>query len=246
MRHLLDRFTADLGRVLPLEALWAHGSLALGDFQPSRSDLDLVALIAAPITGTQRQDLQRVHDAVMQERFGDNLHCAYMVRAEVADPGRTHVTWAHGGLIDRAVSQVSRRELQLGGLCLCGVAPAGVVPPVTDADLADYIRGDLQSTYYPATSRPELWLQDIWVDLGMLTLARATVTLRDGRLITKRAALEELTAIGAPASVVRDIYERRYETPPPICDEWRAERGSLAAAFVHSGIERLLSLPPEP
>ena len=44
VRPLLDRFTADAGRAVPLEALWAHGSLALGDCQPGRSDLDLVAL----------------------------------------------------------------------------------------------------------------------------------------------------------------------------------------------------------
>jgi len=35
---------ADVGGVLPLVALWAHGSLELGDFRPGRSDLDLVAL----------------------------------------------------------------------------------------------------------------------------------------------------------------------------------------------------------
>jgi hypothetical protein len=29
---LLDRFTAEVSRVLPLVALWAHGSLALGTF----------------------------------------------------------------------------------------------------------------------------------------------------------------------------------------------------------------------
>ncbi len=84
-----------------------------------------------------------------------------------------------------------------------------------------------------------MWLRDIWVDLGMLTFARATVTLRDGRLITKREALEVLTTLGAPAGVVRDIYQRRYENPPPISGQWRAERGSLARTFIQSGIERV-------
>jgi hypothetical protein len=45
--RLLGRFAADAGDVVPLIALWAHGSLALGDFVPGRSDLDLVALIGA-------------------------------------------------------------------------------------------------------------------------------------------------------------------------------------------------------
>jgi hypothetical protein len=34
------------------------------------------------------------------------------------------------------------------------------------------------------------WYADIWVDLSLLTIARAHVTLTTGELITKRAALE--------------------------------------------------------
>jgi hypothetical protein len=66
------------------------------------------------------------------------------------------------------------------------------------------------------------------------------VTLRDGRLITKREALDELTRTGAPATVVSDIRERRYGTPPPPADEWLAERGELARSFIRRGIERTL------
>jgi hypothetical protein len=191
VRPLLDRFSADASRVVPLEALWAHGSLALGDFQPGRSDLDLIALVGA-----------------------------------------------------------SRRELSLAGLCLAGLcllglAPAGLVPDVTDEELAEYIRADLRDFWYPATARPEPWLRDIWVDLGLLTLARAIVTLQQGRLITKKEALEVLAGLGAPADVLRDIYQRRYEIATPISPQWRAQRGVQARTFVRAGIERLFELPDE-
>jgi hypothetical protein len=247
VRPLLERFTADVSRVLPLVALWAHGSLALGDFQPGRSDLDLVAVIAAPITGTQRQDLQRAHEELLRQvPLASKLHCAYMVRSELADAGQSHLTWAHGELFERVVSPVSRRELSQGGLCLLGPAPAAVVPAVTDQELADYIRRNLRDFWYPRTGRPELWLRDIWVDLGMLTLARAMVTLESGRLITKKEALGVLAGMGAPADVVRDIYQRRYETGQPISEQWRARRGSLARTYVQAGIERVLGFPASP
>jgi len=168
------------------------------------------------------------------------LHCAYVAHAELADTGRGHVTWAHGELFDRPVSPVTRRELLQGGLCLVGPGPADLVPAVTDSELADYIRGDLRDYWHPSTSRAELWLRDIWVDLGMLTLARATVTLADGRLITKREALRVLASDGAPADVVRDIYQRRYETEQPMSQQWRDRRGLLARTYVRARIERLL------
>jgi len=240
VRALLDRFAAEVGAVLPLEALWAHGSLALGDFQPGRSDIDLVALVAAPVTESQRRELTLVHEALVRELpLAASLHCAYIARTHLAVISRVHVTWAHQELFERIVSPVTRRELALGGLCLLGPAAAGVVPAVSDVELAGYIRRDLRDFWYPATARPELWLRDIWVDLGMLTLARATVTLRDGRLITKREALSVLADLDAPAEVVRDVYQRRYETVRPMTEQWRQQRGSLASAFVRAGIERV-------
>lgn len=244
--RLLGRFATDIGQVVPLVALWAHGSLALGDFVPGRSDLDLVALVGAPVAEAQKPQLQRVHETLIAlEPLAVGLHCAYMVSGEQDDPGRSHVTWASGELFDRVVSPVSRRELWQGGLCLLGPAPATQVPAVSDAELADYIRADLRDFWYPATVRPERWLKDIWVDLGMLTLARALVTLRDGRLITKREALDVLGSMDAPAGVVDDIRERRYGKAAPSSDEWRARRGDLASSYVRLGIERALRLSAE-
>jgi hypothetical protein len=243
-RPLLDRFAADACGVVPLAALWAHGSLALGDYQPGRSDLDLVALTGAPLTSVQEQGLRRVHEALHgQVPLADKLHCAYVVRSELGDTAREHVTWAHGELFRRVVSPVSRRELHQGGLCLLGPAPSAVVPPVTDQQLADYIRGDLRDYWYPKTSQADLWLHDIWVDVGLLTFARAAVTLQDGRLITKREALDVLARLSAPADVVRDIYQRRYQDPPPISERWRTERGDLARTYLRAGISQVLGEP---
>jgi hypothetical protein len=240
---VLRRFAADAGRVVPLTALWAHGSLALGDFVPGRSDLDLVALVAAPVTSAQRLDLQRIHERLISEEpLAAELHCSYIVDGEQGDPSRDHLTWAHQELFERPVSPVSRRELLQGGRCLLGPAPATVLPAVTDAELATYIRGDLRDYWYPHTSQPDLWHADIWVDLGMLTLARATVTLRDGRLITKQEALDVLAGLGAPADVVADIRARRYGPVSAASADWLERRGELARTFVRAGIERTLSL----
>ena len=89
VRELLDRFAADIGRVVPLIALWAHGSLALGDFQPGRSDLDLVALVGVTISDTQRQELKVTHEKLIKQvPLAGTLHCSYVVQSELADAGR--------------------------------------------------------------------------------------------------------------------------------------------------------------
>ncbi|MCX5343521.1 nucleotidyltransferase domain-containing protein [Streptomyces atratus] len=242
-RLLLDRFIADAAHAVAPEAVWAHGSLALGDYQPGRSDLDLVALVESPVTETQRRQLIHLHRALITNvPMAAKLHCSYVVRSQLPDVGRDHVTWAQGRLFERPVTPVSRRELSTGGLSLFGPEPAGLVAEVSDQALAEFIRGDLKGYWYPASARPTRWLRDIWVDLGLLTLARASVTLRDGRLITKGQALEVLAELGAPAEVVGDIHRRRYGTDPRRASlPWRIRRGRLARTFVRAGIERTLS-----
>jgi len=66
--------------------------------------------------------------------------------------------------------------------------------------------------------------------------------LREGRLITKREALDVLAGLGAPADVVADIRARRYGPAPdaPPSAEWLAQRGELARTFVRAAIDRTL------
>ncbi|MGW4424309.1 nucleotidyltransferase domain-containing protein [Streptosporangium sp. NPDC004631] len=240
--ELLGRFVADIKPVIPLISVWAHGSLAAGDYQPTRSDLDLIAVVSRHITDAEQQRLQHVHRHLIHDTaLAGKLHCSYIVIHEISDSGIKHLTWAHQELMHRPVTPVTRRELLDGGSVLYGTAPADTMPPLTDRELVDFIRQDLGEYWRPAARHRRRWLRDIWVDLGLLTLARATVTLRDGRLITKRQALDVLVEMGAPPRVVDDIRERRYGDPHPISPLWRIRRARLARNFLRMAIDRTLA-----
>ncbi|MFC9881603.1 nucleotidyltransferase [Streptomyces libani] len=247
--HLLDRFLAALRPRLPLRALWAHGSLAGGDYQQGRSDLDLIAIVDRPCTPEEERQLGELHATLDRtDPLAAKLHCSYLAADETADPAHIHLTWAHRELKRRTVTPVTRRELHTFGRVLYGDAPTALFPPVTDAELATFIRTDLREFWRPALDEPEEWLQDIWVDLGMLTLARATVTLRDGTLISKGEALAVLGELGAPDEVIADIRHRRYgpAAPPPPPGPARpsdrvARRADLTRAFLGPAIDRTLA-----
>ncbi len=167
-----------------------------------------------------------------------------MPRTALSEADTDHVTWAHNMILERPVTPVTpvtRRELLDGGLVLHGPTPTELLPPLADGQLEDFIRRDLREYWLPATAERLLWLQDIWVDLGLLVLARATVTLRDGGLITKSEALTELLELGAPADVVHDIHQRRYANPKPISRVRRIRRAIRARAFVRRGIKKTLA-----
>lgn len=243
--RVLDRFVSEVSALLQPVSLWAHGSLAMGDFQPGRSDLDLIAVIEQPLSPERTARLTEFHERLHRaEPAAEKLHCSYMSATQLADFERIHFTWAHGSVFPRDVSPVTRRELLQAGRVFAGKAPRDVLPDVTDTELADFVRDGLGGYWCKATGRVKIWRMDIWVDLGMLTYARSVVTLREGRLITKGEALDELSRLGAPAGVVADIRQRRYapegevRVAGPI---WRVRRGLLTRDFVREGIRRTMA-----
>lgn len=157
------------------------------------------------------------------------------------DPGRKHLTWAHDGLLHRPVTPVTRRELHTFGRVLHGRGPEALLPAVPDRQLTDFVVRDQRDFWRPAVDRPRRWRQDVWVDLGLLTYSRAGVTLREGRLITKKEALGELPALGAPPEVVKDIARRRYGTPAPSDPARRARRAALTRAYLGPAIDALVA-----
>jgi hypothetical protein len=240
--QLLGRFVSALQPVVPLVSVWAHGSLAGGDYQPERSDLDLLAILSRPCTEAEEQRLEKLHESLGNAvALASKLHCSYCAAGELDDPARMHLTWAHEELMLRRVTPVTRRELSDFGLVLYGETAAARFPPVTDEQLAEFVVQNMESFWLPSLDHRERWDRDIWVDLGLLTLARAMVTLRDNKLITKAEALSVLTQLGAPAEVVDDIRQRRYGDPGPASPLWIARRAELTLAFLRPAIEQLVS-----
>ncbi|WP_369245774.1 nucleotidyltransferase [Streptomyces sp. R41] len=238
---LLDRFLTDLRLLAPV-ALWAHGSLAGGDYQERRSDLDLIAVLDGPISLGTVREVVRLHRRLRtDEPLADKLHCSYLTPDTMAGAERSYLTWAHNRLMKRPVTPVTRRELHAFGLVLHGKPPEDLLPPTPDRELTAFVVRDQKDFWRPAVRKARLWKQNVWVDLGMVTFARATVTLREGRLISKREALEALPGLGAPVDVVADIRRRRYEDSAPPTQEWTVRRAELTRAYLGPAIDGLVA-----
>lgn len=240
VQQLLDGFVTSVRQVAAVEAIWLHGSLALGDYQLGISDLDVVAVVSSPVPDAVAEVHRRL---IAASPLATKLHCSYMLADQLADASIRHVTFAQERYFDRPVTAVTRRELALSNVSLFGPPPSALLPPTTDAELADFIRQDLREFWLPAVDRRTNWYADVWVDLGLLTIARAHVTLTTGELITKRAALDVLPSLGAPASVIADITQRRYgpdRRPSPL---WRHRRAVLTRGFAGTAIPAVISSP---
>jgi hypothetical protein len=234
-------FGADLGARNLVIALYAGGSLATDDFRPGVSDFDLAAVVAMPLDDGQRAELISLHQRMIRDHpLAAKLHCVYVPLPDMADLDAEHLTWAHGELYRRAFSGIARAELLTFGITVFGPPPATYLPALGVGALAEAVRAELSGYWSGALGRPEVWLEDVYVDLGLLTLVRAEATLTEGRLITKREAITRLARRGVPADLVREIESRRAGRPVPSSDAQRISRAERVRGLMAEGIRTLL------
>lgn len=195
---------------------WTRDSIK--DFRPGISDLDLAAVIATDLDNRRREHLRALHQTVLRsEPSAAKLHCVYVPLDEIADPRAAHLTWAHGEVYRQPFSGVARAELLHDGITVLGPRPSELLPHIDRAALQAAARAELSGYWRLAARKPWLWLEDVYVDLGLLTLARAEATITEGRLITKREALTRLHRFGVPDELVRQESESRPRHPFDLC-----------------------------
>src|SRR6185436_18331095 len=94
---VVPRFAAAIREVAGVTAFYAGGSIGSGDYRPGISDLDLVAVIGAPLTRSRRDRLRSLHRTLGVAK----LHCAYVPLPDISDLTRKHVNWAHERMFRR-------------------------------------------------------------------------------------------------------------------------------------------------
>ena len=195
---VLTRLAAELAEVLgdDLLSLALHGSSALGDFTPGRSDLDVLAVLATDPTAATLARLNHVHarldtdfpewnghvevDYVSAEAVEDVVQGTdephRMIRISPGEPLHEVEASRHYVLNWAAALQADQP--------IAGVAPSAVLPTI-DRRLIH------QVVIQHVRAWPE-WVHDMQATGGqayaVLTLCRAAETLATGRQVSKLAA----------------------------------------------------------
>jgi hypothetical protein len=115
------------------------------------------------------------------------------------------------------------------------------LPSVSTGELRAHVRDQPDTYWRRMTARPDIWLQDRWVDFGLVTLSRTAALMRHGELITKSAAIGGLGDFGVPDWLSDEVRRRRAGEEVRVTAPRRLTRARLARRLMTDGIRELTS-----
>jgi len=236
----LSTFRDGLLPVVELRGLYLYGSLTTGDFSPSSSDIDLLAVTERRPSGAVLDGLSALHLGLAR-RGGAyaRLNCLYVPDGTLADPALLHAYWYGDRFTEWRLKVMTVAELRHAGHAVHGPWPPPGLPEVSASEVRDSMHDELTGYWRRLTYRPGVWLHDKWVDFALVTLARSAAVMRDGALVTKSQAIAMLGDYGVPSSLADEIRRRRAGESVPVTARHRLVRAARARQIMAAGIRDL-------
>ena len=187
-------------------AMYLYGSLALGDFTLTRSDIDFVVITDTDLPPDLIAALHAMHAdlAAREIPWGGELEGSYIPQRTLRRPDPSAPLYptiergenlrlnprTTGGLIQRTI-------LREHGITLVGPPATHWIDPVDPADLRREVLAIAQEWLVPLAANPA-WLRNIgYQSYTTLTICRMLYTLEHGTIVSKpTAARWAQTALG--------------------------------------------------
>jgi hypothetical protein len=195
---LLHRLQTLLGP--NLLGLYRRGSLACGGFEPSRSDIDLLAVTARTIDDGTFSVLHSLHQEIARSDhpFANRLEIAYIDQDTLRrwQPGRRHPTLGQGEELtwqEHGANWLFERwVVRQHGAAIFGPDPATLIEPITPAEIKAAAVDRLQdwADWARDESDPDWQLPRDHKAYAVETICRGLYTVEVGALPGKVEAVE--------------------------------------------------------
>jgi hypothetical protein len=131
-----------------LVGIYLRGSLALGDFDPETSDLDLLAVTEQPVAEAEFAALASLHAQIgtLPNPYANELEITYLDRAALRrfQPGLSHPTLGRGETLIRSEHHTNwlleRWAVRERGVTLLGPEPQALIDPIAAEELYQAVR----------------------------------------------------------------------------------------------------------
>jgi hypothetical protein len=242
---LLARLRDALLARADLAGVYLYGSLVTGDYSAACSDIDVVVMLDHDPDPAAVGQLRDLHAGLAGPGgVASQLHCLYVGASTAADPDQLRAYWFGDRMTQWQFKLMTQAEVATAGLALHGPWPPPAIGPVPVADLQAAVRSEISGYWRRIARRRRCWLQDSWVDHGLVVLPRAEALLTAGDLITKGEAIGRLADFGVPAALAREIRARRDGQAAALSAPGRLRRAFAARRIMRRGVRRLSHAGP--
>lgn len=185
--------------------MYLHGSLAVGDFDPNRSDIDFVVVTDRVLPPALISGLAQMHAGIASSglKWRTNYEGSYIARDALRrhDPAHSvhpavRVDGSFG--VDRHGSEwvIQRYVIREKGLTLAGPDPKTLIDSISPNDLRRAVQGLLLEWWAPQVQDPYRLQRSEYQAYAVLTMCRALYTLEHGTIVSKPVAAR--WAVSAP------------------------------------------------
>ena len=176
--------------------MYLYGSLALGDFQPGRSDVDFVVVTEGPLAQETVARLELLHEELGRgrEKWWRKLEGAYVPRDVLRQHDEHHPavpTLNEGRFYQAPLGAdwiIQRHVLREAGVALAGPPPRTLIDPVPPRAIQGAVRDVLYQWWEPMLADPARLRQPGYQPFAVLSMCRALYTLRTAQLASKSQA----------------------------------------------------------
>ena len=195
--ELLSNVQAILGN--HFLGMYLHGSLAIGDFDPRRSDIDFVVVTADELPGEMLPALEAMHarmaaggSAWAAELEGSYIPQHALRRYDPAHARHPHVDLGGSLVVEEHGSDwvIQRHILRELGVVLAGPAPHTLIDPVPPKELREAALAVLRGWWAPMLRDSTRLHDPRYRAYAILTMCRMHYTLRHGTIVTKSVAAQ--------------------------------------------------------
>jgi predicted nucleotidyltransferase len=174
-----------------------HGSLAAGDFDPQRSDVDVLVITAAELPPEMLPALAAMHARLTASgaHWATKLEVSYIPLAALRrhDPAHAHhpalrVDGSFG--VDGHGSEwiIQRHIIREKGIVIAGPPPDTLIDPVLPDDLRRAVVVLLQEWWAPQLQDQHRLRNCEYQAYAILTMCRMLYTLQEGAIVSKPVA----------------------------------------------------------
>jgi predicted nucleotidyltransferase len=196
VRDLLTGVRAALGE--HFRGMYLVGSLVTGDFDPRRSDVDVLVVIDANLPADRFAALQAVHRALAarDSPWAVEVEAYYLTEAALRRDDPTfgeHLKVNRGGGVLEPLHRdlgwlIQAHLLREYGVALVGPDPRTLVDPVAPGDLRQVVAATIPDWLEPLLAKPDGLRQPGFRAYLVLTLCRVLYTLAHDAVASKQVA----------------------------------------------------------